>query len=411
MSEQGGFLDRLRFARFAARLIKAIRAAGEIDELRFDPAEGCIARLRDGEAVGVINLANMYGNYRRLPRARRGEYIRTCARMAMTHRRELPDDFESASHDLRPRIWTRAAIEQERLRNRMGDQGGGLADLPCEPIGEHLLACLAYDWPESVQSVTSENLAAWDVTTYEAMEVARRNLDEATSMYTSIGDHLYCFTSGDTYDASRLTLIDRIGTLEVAGRPVAMVPTREQLYVTGSDDELGLKLMVELAEKDLGGPYTLSGIPLILEDGEWTEWLPPPDHPSRAPYRKMSVQWLGTLYSEQKRLLDAHHQREGIDLFVASFSGLVAKDGQVTTYCVWGQEVDSLLPVTDKVVIMKHGREGPAALADWDRVAEVAGDLMEPTDHYPTRYRVRDIPEDAMLVAIGIGEMWPDADG
>jgi hypothetical protein len=48
---------------------------------------------------------------------------------------------------------------------------------------------------------------------------------------------------------------------------------------------------------------------------------------------------------------------------------------------------------------------GPAALGDWGRVREVAGGLMEPTDHYPARYRVRDFPDAEALEAIGIGEM------
>jgi hypothetical protein len=401
----GRFLDRISFGRFAARLMKAIREAGETDELRFDPAEECIVRLRDGKVVGVLNLANIYVNYRRLPRACRAEFIRICVRTAMAHHRELPDEFEAASHDLRLRLWPRAAVEQERLRNRLSDQGAGLAGLPYEPIGEHLLAFLAYDWPESVQSVKAESLTAWGVTIYEAMEVARRNLDESTSMYASIGEKLYCFTSGDSYDASRLTLIDRILGLEIAGKPVAMVPTREQLYITGSDDELGLKMMSELASEVLGGPYSLSGVPLILNDREWSDWMPPEDHPMYPRFKKMGTQWIGTLYAEQKRLLDSLHQREGIDLFVASFSGVTKEGGEIVTYCVWGEGVDSLLPVTEKVVIMKHGHQRPVALGDWSLVMEVAGELMEPTDHYPARYRVQQIPDDMALEAIGIGEM------
>jgi hypothetical protein len=36
---------------------------------------------------------------------------------------------------------------------------------------------------------------------------------------------------------------------------------------------------------------------------------------------------------------------------------------------------------------------------------EVAGELMQRTDDYPARYRVRQIPDDAALEAIGVGEM------
>ena len=83
-------------------------------------------------------------------------------------------------------------------------------------------------------------------------------------MYASIGENLYGFTSRDSYDASRLNLIDRIRGQEVEGKPMAAVPTRVPLYITGSEDELGLTMTAELAGQSLGGPYTLSGVPLIL---------------------------------------------------------------------------------------------------------------------------------------------------
>jgi hypothetical protein len=164
-------------------------------------------------------------------------------------------------------------------------------------------------------------------------------------------------------------------------------------------------MMAELAGKNLGGPYTLSGVPLMLTDREWEDWMPPPDHPLRRAFHKMATGWLGRLYAEQKQLLDVCDEREGLEVFVASYSGVEKKDGEVVTYCVWGEGVDSLLPVTEKVAFMKNGHESPAALGEWDRVMEVAGDLLEPTDHYPPRFRARRLPDDGALAAIGKGEM------
>src|SRR5205823_5753097 len=62
---------------------------------------------------------------------------------------------------------------------------------------------------------------------------------------------------------------------------------------------------------------------------------------------------------------------------------------------------DSLLPVTDKVAFMPEGRERPVALGEWAHVMEVAGELMEETDDYPRRYRVRAFPDATALEAIG----------
>ena len=106
-----GYLERifgrLAFARFAAKLMRAIREAGGPDELRFDAAERRILQIRDGKVVGAINLTNLYGNYRRTPRARRPDYLQVCVRTALAQHRELPDEFAAASPDLRPRLWAR----------------------------------------------------------------------------------------------------------------------------------------------------------------------------------------------------------------------------------------------------------------------------------------------------------------
>jgi hypothetical protein len=88
---------------------------------------------------------------------------------------------------------------------------------------------------------------------------------------------------------------------------------------------------------------------------------------------------------------------------VANYSGIEKKDGDIVTYCVWANGVDSLLPVTHKVAFMK-GEGIPAIIADWSRLMETFGNLMELTDDYPPRYRVREFPDDATLDAIGSTE-------
>jgi hypothetical protein len=58
--------------------------------------------------------------------------------------------------------------------------------------------------------------------------------------------------------------------------------------------------------------------------------------------------------------------------------------------------------VTHKVAFMKKADPKTARFGDWGRVMEVAGDLMELTEHYPLRYRVRTFPDKATLDAIGV---------
>jgi hypothetical protein len=402
-----GIIDRLfgkpSVAEFAHQMIQAFREAGDKADLHFDPSENRIVR-GDPDPPSTINLANMYQTFLREPRSRRAECVRSLARGILASTKGLPKDFDLVRADSRPRLWPRATFEQVRLKNIL--EGGQVPPkaLPSESIGEHLLLSLAYDWPQAVQSLDDANLTDWGVTFYEAMEVARQNLQESTVAYGKMGAGFYSFMSGDTYDASRITLIQRTEGLEVNGKLVAMVPNRDSLFVTGSEDEAGLAMMAALAEKALEQPYSLSAVPVIFEYGAWQDWIPPEGHALHRTFKQMEVQWLGPLYHEQAQLLNAVHEKQGIDIFVSNYSAIEKKDGELLTYCVWGKGVDALLPVTQRVVFMKD--EGtPAVFADWPRVMENFGDLMEQTEDYPRRYRVREFPDEKTIDAIGSSEL------
>jgi hypothetical protein len=402
-----GLLDRLfgkpSIADFAAQMIQAFREAGDKADLRFEAAEIRIVRA-DPDGPSTVNLANIYQTFLREPRSRRAECVRSLVRGILASTKGLPKDFHLVRADLRPRLWPRASFEQVRLKNIL--EGGPVPPkpLPSESIGEHLLLSLAYDWPQAVQSLDDDNLTDWGVTFYEAMEIARQNLQESTEAYGKIGDGFYSFMSGDTYDASRITLVERAQDFEVSGKLVAMAPSRDSLFVTGSEDEAGLAIMATMAEKALEQPYSLSAVPLIFEDGTWQDWSPPEGHALHRTFKQMEIKWLGPLYHEQSQLLNAVHQKQGIDVYVASFSAIEKKDGELLTYCVWGKGAHALLPVTQRVVFMK-GENITPVFADWSRVIETFGDLMDLTDDYPRRYRVRKFPDEKLIDAIGSTEL------
>src|SRR6202011_4912262 len=120
-------------------------------------------------------------------------------------------------------------------------------EIPEYEVGSHLVASLAYDLPQAMVSVSKERLEKWGVTYYEALEIARENLEQTPFTYAEIGKGCYAFATGDSYDACRLLLPSRVEQLRVTGDLIAMVPNRDSLLVTGSDDAQGLKIMVELA--------------------------------------------------------------------------------------------------------------------------------------------------------------------
>jgi hypothetical protein len=116
-------------------------------------------------------------------------------------------------------------------------------------------------------------------------------------------------------------------------------------------------------------------------------------------------------YNDQKELLDQIHQQKGNDVFVASYSAVQHKDsGRITSYSVWSDGVDTLLPETDDVVLLRANRGAQkvevAAASSFERVRDVAGDLMQPLGTYPERYRVAGFPSEQQLAAIGKRD-WP----
>jgi hypothetical protein len=403
-----GLLDRLRGRPtpddFAAMMLRGLAQAGTRG-YRYDRDESRLVRVEGDKPVAVIGLANMHATYLAKPGGERAAYLKTCVRSALATQRSLPEDFGAARPDLRAKVWSRAGLEQAVARSRLEGMGEG-PDIPTVPLGEHLLVSVAFDWPEATQSVNREDLERWGVTIDEALEAGKENLEATMKGYARIGEHLAAFMPGDSYDACRVLLVDRIRDMGMKGRPVAMVPNRKLAYVTGEDDPEGLAMMADLAAEPLADPYGLSGVPLVLDGDTWVDWMPPPGHPSHRAFRDLEVKTLGPMYQAQEELLNRLHERDGVGVFVASFSAVEKPDnGGLVSYCVWGNGVDALLPVTQKIIFFRELGERPAAIGEFDRVREVAGDLMEPTDHYPPRYRVRESPDEAALAAIGLGEL------
>jgi hypothetical protein len=205
---------------------------------------------------------------------------------------------------------------------------------------------------------------------------------------------------GDGYEACRLLLLDRITALEVKGDHVAMVPNRDTLLVTGTDDVLGLQIMAELGRKAMQEPRAISAIPLRLVDAEWQDWMPPADHPAFGSFNELRLTFLAEEYEEQKQLLDSLHEKQGVDEFVASYELMKHRDtGDLRSMAVWTEGVVSLLPEADMVFFHRPDTEETVE-AMWADVVRVVPDLLEATEYYPPRWRVSGFPTEEQLAAM-----------
>ena len=397
--------------KFAKLVMSELSKLGQTSPMRYDAEQFLIERGSEG----FINLANLYHEYCQVPRRDRAavlqRFIRGCVG---TTDFELPADFEDVHPDLLPVIRSRFYLESVGLQSRA--RGGDDFSVPQQFIGDHLSLSLVYDLPQAMRSITQEDLERWSVTLYEAVEAARRNLEQMgnvafASLQNEAGDGVYFSATGDNYDASRLVMLDLIRKFQVRGDYIAMVPNRDTLVVTGSEDEGGLAVMIKAAEDSFDKPRPISTIALRLESDSWETWLPERSSPHFAKFHELKVRTIGMEYNDQKELLDQIHDKTGEDLFVASFNAVQRKDtGAIASYGIWPEGACTLLPETDDLVLLRGDPEAKdvelAAAGPWQRVREVVGDLMQPMGVYPERYRVEAFPTAPQLAAIGKGD-WP----
>jgi hypothetical protein len=391
------FTRRTPQDKFARLIMRRIRQSGDSRAVEYDPEQFSLSNGSNR----LFYLHNIYSEYLRISKAQQEDLFRHF--LATWHTSDLkpPGAFEDARADILPALRARAMLEIDL--HRVSDTLQSAAELPHQVIAEHLAALLVYDLPSSTMTVSDELLNDWGVSFYEAMEIALQNLRERTTEYAQIGS-VYAFGCGDSYDATRLLLTDLLQTLEVDGDVIAMVPNRERLYVCGSNDATGLETMISLAAEDIQHERNICGLPLILTDDGWELWIPPTDHPLRNRFDLVRAQWLAQLYSDQAELLNARHQRDGKDIYVASYTAFQNEHtGKVTSTSVWTKTVETLLPETDQIAFidpdLPEGQQFVAQV-DWETARAIVGDMMQPAGMYPERWHVSEFPVEDKLAAI-----------
>jgi hypothetical protein len=354
--------------------------------------------MLETEKGGKLFLANVWDEYQRAPFWRRGRVLSAYAGSMMATRQEWPESFESAKANLLPRVKERTFFGVTALQLA----GADVMPFSYEILNEQLAVELVYDLPTTIASVNAERLAKWGVTLEDALRTARHNLRLRTSgTLATIRPGLYRSPWCDNHDSSRLLLTELITRLEVRGAPVAMLPSRDILLVTGSDDADGLAAMAAIAEPALREPRTVSGTAFVFEKGAWSAFVPPIGHPQRDRFRLMAHMSLAQDYEQQKHWLDRKHQAEGADVFVGSVLILRNKtSGRVTSLSTWAFDAVTLLPRTDELAIATGAGDAPSLQVPWDLAASVLGELLEPQGLVPERYRVARSPSAEQLARL-----------
>ncbi|MGH7224603.1 MAG: hypothetical protein ACRELF_15375, partial [Gemmataceae bacterium] len=389
--------------------IEAMRVAGETGTLHYDADKFQVVLNPEGpSSVQVrMNLSNVYAEYRGASRSGRRAVIERYVRAAREV--EVPTGLAQVREHLVPRVRTRCYYSLLDARLRLQDAPS--RPMVYRPLAEHLAVGLAVDQKDGIMEVFGDMLHEWGLGVEEAFALARDNLRRMSARgLQSLAPGLYFSPWCDNHDASRLILDDLVRDCEVKGDYVAVVPNRDTLLVTGSDDVAGLQAMLQVTEGVLRDkPRPMSGIPVRLRRGVWEPYAPEDFHPELGHFRFLRLQSQAQDYGEQKELLDQLHVKMEKDVFVASFSVVQNKEtGALRSYCVWSDGLDALLPRADRVFFMRIAEEGEGAIvanAGWEHVEEVVGTRIKPTEDYPPRYHVESFPTADELQRIGMEDV------
>lgn len=202
----------------------------------------------------------------------------------------------------------------------------------------------------------------------------------------------------DSYESSRVLLPDLIHRLGVP-EPVALMPLRSTLLISSARNEYALAAMAALAKKLITDHSRwLSVKPIVLTDSGWQPFVPPESCASA--FEELGKLDLAETYGGQQSLIEDLLKNSGAETFVGKFTLLRRNDdAKLLSYAVWTEGVDTLLPQTDLVIFVAANRKEDDSLVsvDWDAVQSVAGNLMQPTEYFPPRYRLQSFPQ---------GEQW-----
>jgi hypothetical protein len=310
-----------------------------------------------------------------------------------------PVSLEEAWSRLLPKVRPRFHYEALTLREN-----------PWVPVNRPLAGTFAHslvvDFPEGEIDVTPGLLQGWGGGYERLLLKALSNLlaRGAEERFARIRPGTYRSTWGDELDGSRILLPGVIRRLSVAGEPVALMPRRDVLLVTGSEDPGGLTLALESALDMVDeGTSSLNACPLRMRHFQWSPLELPDSHPAAPLLARAHRSRLQGEYARQKTLLDRAHRLDGRLIDVAPFR--VAKDpsGRMASFTRWTRDgSEGWLPEADHLCLA-WGRDlaTESLWASWQAVRRRLGHLLEPLGLFPERYRFRTFPSPGDLEALG----------
>jgi len=280
----------------------------------------------------------------------------------------------------RPTLTPRRAREQLRVEPaRTVLAGGSLVD-------EALTLELAFDQSEHVRILTESDLAALGWSEDDAHRRAIANLQQRSAgRWNQLMPGLWQSPWADYFDGARLALIPLVHPLPVRGKPIAVVPNRCALLVTGTEEPAALAMLYQVATRLAEDDRPVHLSPLVLDGGRWRK-LTEEDLAALVPSLLSLASLQAVLDVDtciafvRGRLLAQGFTRIG-ELGVMEGGGNIAL---AVVECPSGERV--AVPKADVVVFPGQG------VVAWYKLQAMLGPALAPLDVWSPYYELRRAP-------------------
>lgn len=402
MSFLGNLFGHGKKKEFGRLLVDILLQFGELteEEIKFDEKNVSLT-LTDILGKRHLNLDDYYQKYARAADSEKKSTLQDMADSLIRTRRGIPRNYDICKKNILPYIRQRVYFQVRPLNLQLSQKT--VIGMPHAALSDHLAVEVVYNMEEKgIRTIDQEHLDGWGLSFDQVLSQAVSNFREQSERRWSVPEaRVYVSPWHGKFDASAILFPDIIQNFRVIGDHIIMVPIHNTLIVTGSNDHLGLEKMAELAENIIReNSYFLSTIPMILKDNELqTYWLPR-QHRLYRRFKVLIVESLMRDYTAQKEALENHYAQSNTNISVADYTAVDnGNTGQCNSYCVWlNHSPPILLPETDQIYFVTDPETGTVDfMADFKKVLEALGDLVQPMGMTPERYRVTGYPNAAQF--------------
>jgi hypothetical protein len=185
---------------------------------------------------------------------------------------------------------------------------------------------------------------------------------------------------------------------------VLMIPTRGCFLLTSASNEAGQLHMLNHARQAIAQEGRFVSSAMYRPQAGNIELYQPQSAQVVRQLGALRRECLCNDYASQADLLEKVHDARQIDLFVAQYQLLQnSNDGSLTSYCTWIKGVEGLLPQVDWVALVVIGSDDKvqdSKMVAWGELQALVGDMLQPEEGYPLRYRVSSFPSDEQVAQL-----------